>query len=502
MPECNREAGSTKPSPLLQDFASPCTRSDLVRKLPALFAAAALSCATVPEAAVDTRPNILLIAVDDLRPELASFGASYIQSPNIDRLVSAGRAFRRHYVQAPTCGASRYTLLTGRYGGASNAALFERAAQLKDLPGSVPPSMPAWFREHGYTTVSVGKVSHHPGGFGGGDWDDPLQLEMPDSWDRHLLPAGPWQHPRGWMHGLANGEIRADPAEMDVYQAEDGPDSIYPDGGSIDEALNQLDLLASDSSQPFFLAVGILRPHLPFGAPLKYLEPYADAQLPPTPYPAKPTGKTTWHPSNEFRKYNLWNRDPDTDADFALEVRRHYAACVTYADAQVGRLMERLRASGAAENTIVLLWGDHGWHLGEHAIWGKHALYEESLRSPLVISYRDIPSPGMVSDALVETLDVFPTLCDLAGLPEPDFVHGATLRPILDDPTARGHPAISYRRGARTIRTRTHRLVLHDDGFAELYDHTSAEKETMNVAASNPTLVAELTNSLQSRLER
>lgn len=502
MPGCNRQAGSTGPSPAPEDFASPCTRSALVRKLLAVFAAAALSCTTLPETAVDTRPNILLIAVDDLRPELASFGASYIRSPNIDRLVSVGRAFRRHYVQAPTCGASRYTLLTGRYGGASNAALFERAAQLKGIPGSVPPSMPAWFREHGYTTVSVGKVSHHPGGFGGQDWDDPLQLEMPDSWDRHLLPAGPWQHPRGWMHGLANGEIRVDPAEMDVYQAEDGPDSIYPDGGSINEALRQLDLLASDSSQPFFLAVGILRPHLPFGTPLKYLEPYKDTQLPPTPHPTKPTGRTTWHPSNEFRKYNLWNRDPDTDAEFALEVRRHYAACVTYADAQVGRLMERLRESGAAENTIVLLWGDHGWHLGEHAIWGKHALYEESLRSPLVISYRDIPRPGTVSDALVETLDVFPTLCDLAGLPEPEFVRGVTLRPILDDPTANGHPAVSYRRGAQSIRTSTHRLILHDDGFAELYDHTSAEKETMNVAASNPALVAELTKSLQSRLER
>lgn len=472
-----------------------------MKNLSLLFVVAALSCATVPETAVDARPNILLIAVDDLRPELASFGASYIHSPHIDRLASSGRAFRRHYVQAPTCGASRYTLLTGRYGGASNAALFERAAQLKDDPESVPPSMPAWFRQHGYTTVSVGKVSHHPGGLGGANWDDPLQLEMPDSWDRHLLPAGPWQHPRGWMHGLADGEIRVDAADMDVFQAKDGPDSIYPDGRSVDEALRQLDLLTSDSGQPFFLAVGILRPHLPFGAPLKYLKSYADIQLPPTPHPTRPEGRTTWHPSNEFRKYNLWNRDPDTDAAFALDVRRHYAACVTYADALVGRLMERLDHNDAAENTIVLLWGDHGWHLGEHAIWGKHALYEESLRSPLIISYPDIPQPGVLSDALVETLDVFPTLCDLAGLPEPEFVEGVSLGPILDDPASMGHPAISYRPTARTIRTETHRLILHDDGFAELYDHTSAEKETVNVAAANAPLVAELTQDLRERLD-
>ncbi len=472
-----------------------------VKTLLSLFAATALCCTGGPETAADTRPNILMIAVDDLRPELASFGASYVHSPHIDRLVSAGRAFRRHYVQAPTCGASRYTLLTGRYGGASNAALFERAAQLRDDPGSVPPSMPAWFRRHGYTTVSVGKVSHHPGGLGGEDWNDPLRPEMPDSWDRHLLPAGPWQHPRGWMHGLARGEIRGDAAEMAVYQAADGADTIYPDGRSVDEALRQLDLLTSDPERPFFLAVGILRPHLPFGAPRRYLSHYADQQLPPTPHPAKPKGRTTWHASNEFMKYQRWNRDPNTDAEFALEVRRHYAACVTYADAQVGRLLERLQQSGASKNTVVLLWGDHGWHLGEHAIWGKHALYEESLRSPLVISYHGLLQPGVPSDALVETLDVFPTLCDLAGLPVPEFVHGASLRPILDDPAATGHPAISYRREARTIRTATHRLILHDDGFAELYDHTSADKETVNVAASNVTLVAELTKSLQNRLD-
>ena len=502
MRELTDRRNSTPPRPARWDIASIDGRSDPAKTLLLLVAATALCCTGGPQTPAETRPNILMIAVDDLRPELASFGSSYIHSPHIDRLVASGRAFRRHYVQAPTCGASRYTLLTGRYGGASNAALFERAAQLRDDPSAVPPSMPAWFRRHGYTTVSVGKVSHHPGGLGGEDWDDPRQPEMPDSWDRHLLPAGPWQHPRGWMHGLAHGEIRVDAADMVVYQAEDGPDSIYPDGRSIDEALKQLDRLAADPGRPFLLAVGILRPHLPFGAPLQYLRHYADTQLPPTPHPAKPVGRTTWHPSNEFMKYQRWNRDPNTDAEFAQEVRRHYAACVTYADAQVGRLLERLQENGLSENTIVLLWGDHGWHLGEHAIWGKHALYEESLRSPLVISYRGLPQPGVPSDGLVETLDVFPTLCDLAGLPKPDFVHGASLRPILDNPAANGHTAVSYRRGARTIRTDSHRLILHHDGFAELYDHTSPEKETVNVAAAHPALVAELSERLRDRLDR
>lgn len=471
-----------------------------MRTLLAVLTLAAASCSPGPDTAANSRPNVLLIAVDDLRPELRSFGVPYIHSPNIDRLASMGRAFRRHYVQAPTCGASRYALLTGRYGPAGNAALFERAQRMSEDPGSVPPSMPAWFRQHGYTTVSVGKVSHHPGGLGGDDWNDPQQLEMPDSWDRHLLPAGPWQHPRGWMHGLAHGEIRVVSSEMDVLQAEEGPDSIYPDGVSIEEALRQMDQLAGDAGNPFFLAVGILRPHLPFGAPRKYLEHYTDAALPPTPHPAKPEGTTTWHTSNEFHRYNRWNRDPNEDADFAMEVRRHYAACVSFADALVGRLLDRLDDSGAADNTIVVLWGDHGWHLGEHAVWGKHTLFDESLRSPLIVSHPGMASPGEPTDSITETVDVFPTLSDLAGLPAPAFTHGVSLLPLLDDPGAAGHSAVAYHRRVRTIRSDTHRLIVHDDGAVELYDHESAEKETNNIAELNPPVVAQLRQELQDRL--
>ena len=473
-----------------------------MKYIPLILSVIVLTLSHHDRAKAAEHPNVLLICVDDLRPELACFGVSYIHSPNIDRLAAKGRIFRSHYVQAPTCGASRNTLLTGRYGGASNGALFQRVAKMKADPKSVPPSMPAWFRQHGYTTVSIGKVSHHPGGRGGKDWNDDNNPEMPNSWDRHLLPAGAWQHPRGWMHGLANGEIRVNAGQMDVLQAIEGPDSIYPDGISIDEALRQLVQLAADKEKPFFLAVGILRPHLPFGAPAKYLKPYADAKLPATPHPEKPTGRTTWHGSGEFMKYNRWKRNPNTDPEFALKVREHYAACVSYADAQVGRVMEQLKKTGEAENTTVVLWGDHGWHLGEHSVWGKHTLFEESLRSPLIVSYPDISKPGEPTESIVETLDVFPTLCELTGLSKPEFVHGVSLRPLLDDPTSPGHPAIAYQGKARTIRTETHRLILHNDGFAELYDHASAAKETKNVAQSNETLVKQLTTQLQARLSR
>lgn len=456
------------------------------------------------------RPNILLICVDDLRPELKCFGADYIRSPNIDRLAKEGRAFQRHYVQAPTCGASRYTMLTGKYGGGGNGALFARAKRVaaKSSDSVVPPSMPAWFRQHGYTTVSVGKVSHHPGGRGGKDWNDDQQPEMPNSWDRHLLPAGAWQHPRGWMHGLANGEIRVNAGKMDVFQAIDGPDSIYPDGVSVDEAIKQLGILTNDSEKPFFLAVGILRPHLPFGSPEKYLKPYKDAKLPATPHPGKPTGKTTWHRSGEFMKYNRWKRDPNTDAEFAIQVRKHYAACVSYADAQVGRVLKKLEQSSAADNTIVVLWGDHGWHLGEHAVWGKHTLFEESLRSPLIIKSSHVKSPGISSQSIVESLDLFPTLAELSGLPRPSFVDGVSLKPILLDASAKRElragidSANSYQGNADTIRTDRYRLTRHKNGHVELYDHASPEKETRNIAAENPDIVKKLTSTLIRRLGR
>jgi len=451
----------------------------------------------------DARLNVLLICVDDLRPELKCFGKDYIRSPHIDQLAARGRAFHRHYVQAPTCGASRFTLLTGRYGSSSNGALFGRAREVAQRPDSTPSSLPAWFRKHGYTAVSVGKVSHHPGGRGGADWDDDDQPEMPLSWDRHLMPVGPWQHPRGAMHGLANGEIRIKAGEMDVLQSVAGPDSIYPDGLTTDEALRQLSSLGEQSNtQPFFLAVGIIRPHLPFGAPARYLEMYKDVEMPAVPHPGKPAGKTTWHRSGEFMKYNRWGRNPNTDAEFSAHVRRHYAACVTYADAQVGRILARLDELRLRDRTIVVLWGDHGWHLGEHSIWGKHALFEESLRSPLIVDYPGIPHPGQSTQSMVETLDLFPTLCDLTGLEVPDFVHGASLRKILEQPAAAGHAAVSYGKANTTIRTEQYRLIAHKDGHTELYDHASADSETLNIASEHPELVARLHEQLQQRLSR
>lgn len=443
--------------------------------------------------------NFLFICIDDLRPELKCYGVDYISSSNIDALAERGRAFSRHYVQAPTCGASRYALLTGRYGPANNDALFLRSKGLDAAASAKAPTLPAWLRSHGYETVSVGKVSHHPGGRGGNDWDEDSKPETPFSWDKHLMPSGPWQHPRGAMHGLANGEIRPNGGKMDVFQSFEGPDTVYPDGLITDTALGEMDRLAK-GEKPFFLAVGIIRPHLPFGAPAKYMEPYLSAKLPPIPHSEKPQGKTTWHGSSEFMQYNRFGKDPRKDPEFADEVRRHYAACVSYADAQVGRLMERMESLGLGEETAVILWGDHGWHLGEHSVWGKHTLFEESLRSPLIICDPIVNNRGSGTDSIVETIDIFPTVCDLAKLEKPDSLQGTTLLSHLAASGAPSKDAISYSPKASTIRTPTHRLIAHKDGFVELYDHSGAEGETKNIADSEPELVAKLKAELAERL--
>jgi iduronate 2-sulfatase len=370
---------------------------------------------------------------------------------------------------------------------------------MKTNPEDVPPSMPEWFRNNGYTTISVGKVSHHPGGLGGPNWNDSDQVEMPGAWDTTLLPVAEWQHPRGVMHGLANGEIRSkEKGSMDVFQSVRGSDNLYPDGHITQEALSWLDRLG-ESDEPFFFAVGLIRPHLPFGAPKKYLDLYDGVQLPEIGNSERPEGVSTWHESGEFMQYNLWGKDPRNDKDFARRVRLHYAACVSYADAQVGKILDRLEATGQDRNTIVVLWGDHGWNLGEHGIWGKHNLYETALRSPLIIKLPETRRAGRSTKAIVETADIFPTLCELADLPKPDFTDGNSFAKIINRPGDKGHSAYAYRSYAATIRTDRYRFTAHNDGGYELYDHAVDPGESENIADRRPDLIEALSLLLSEK---
>lgn len=446
-------------------------------------------------------PNVLLLCVDDLRQQGNSIGTDFAITPNMDQLASQGRAFDRHFANAPTCGASRYTLLTGRYGASGNHALWARSKRIADGTQEIPPSMPEWFRAAGYTTVSVGKVSHTPGGLGGKEFNNPALQEMPRSWDRCLMPVGPWLTPKGAMHGLANGAThKSVEGALAAFEAVVGPDEIYNDGLITNEALDQLDALAQDSAKPFFLAVGLIKPHLPFGAPKKYLDLYDGMELPPISNPDKPAGLSTWFKSDEFMRFNREERDPREDGAYADQVRLHYAACVSYADAQVGRILAKLKQTGADQNTVIVLWGDHGWNLGEYNMWGKHNFYDEALHSPLIVVSPAVREPGQKSRAVVAALDIFPTLCDLTGLDIPDFVEGVSLLPQLLQAEAKGHTAVSHFRDTRSIRTDRYRLVLHKDGQKELYDHQSPEKETRNIAAQYPEMADELERQIVERI--
>jgi len=444
------------------------------------------------------KPNVLIIMVDDLRPELKSFGVDYMHSPNIDHLASEGISFVNHFVNSPSCGPSRYTFLMGKYGSAGNDAIFRRAKFQKEGE-KVDPSLPEWFKSNGYTTASIGKVSHHPGGMGGERWNDPNMLEMPNSWNINLMPTGEWRDPRGAMHGLAFGETREISSEMDVFQSVNSEDTDYPDGLITEKAVEQIQVLA-EAKKPFFLATGLIKPHLPFGSPAEYMEHYKNIQLPPIPHPKKTEERSTWHGSGEFRRYNLRDKDPVTDSAFAEEVRRHYAAAVSFSDAQVGKILKALEASGEAENTIIILWGDHGWHLGEHGVWGKHTLFEESLKSPLIIRYPKMNQKGGKSDAFVETVDIFPTLCELSGIETPDFVQGVSLVENLRNLESSGHAAFGYTANAFTLRNETYRIIQHSDGYIEVYDHSTAEKETKNIAKQRPKLVDSLRQALAEKI--
>jgi iduronate 2-sulfatase len=448
------------------------------------------------------RPNVLFIAVDDLRPWLGCYDAKLAVSPNIDRLAKEGRRFARHYVQVPTCGASRCGLMFGRYPGRLPGDLGNDAI-LKTAAKQPHPALPALFRQQGYRTVSVGKITHYPGGRGGKGWADG-PVELPDAWDEALMPSGPWQTPEGAMHGYANGATRQqagnDAAKKPVSQAVEGEDGAYPDGWIAEEAVKQLIELAA-GEKPFFLAAGFIKPHLPFAAPESYFKATSGITAPVPVVVEKPIFPTTWHASGEFRQYGSNEGDPFREPAAAVAYRKAYLACVRYTDAQVGKLLDALDASSAAKSTIVVLWGDHGFLLGEHAIWGKHCLFEEALHSPLIIRTPGQKKPGAAAEAIVETVDIYPTLAALAGLPLSKDLDGRSLVPQLEEPAAASDGmAAGFWQGAATLRTDTHRLIVSgkDRATVELYDHREDPAEAVNVAAKQE----ETVDGMRGRLEK
>lgn len=450
------------------------------------------------------RPNVLFLAIDDLRNDLGVLGVAHARTPHLDALAASGRLFRRHYVQVPTCGASRAALWRGRY-PTEPAHLGNHA--IRDTHGAwAADSLPARFREAGYRTLALGKLTHFPGGRTGRGWAEGPE-ELPGAWDRAWVPEGPWPTPQAMMHGYANGMARR-AGESPPWEAHDGPDEAYPDAWVAAEAVATLERLAMEKG-PWFFAVGFFKPHLPFAAPKAWHDLHAGGVAEPSPDASvRPVWASGWHRSGELRgNYgHPAGRDPETDPGYARELRRAYAASVSYADAQVGRVLEALQRLELDGSTVVVVWSDHGFLLGEHAIWGKHCLYEHALRAPLILRTPGLPRPGQASDAIVESVDLYPTLAALCGVPVPRGLDGRSLGPLLRDPQAPSEkPALGFWSGGqRTIRTDRWRLIAHgwDGGTAEhweLFDCQEDPDETRNVAGDRPEVVRALAKHLASR---
>ena len=411
--------------------------------------------------------NILFIAVDDLRPELKCYGVDYALSPNLDHFSKSAVTFQNHYVQVPTCGASRYALLTGRSpsnsGALRNNVFYSGTTAIKnnELPGA--QTMPELFRRSGYETILIGKISHTPDGRifsydGKGDG----RREMPRAWDRISTPMGEWK--KGWplFFAYANGNHREDgksPMKLMEFIVE--KDDDLPDGLLADKAINELTKLKK-RKKPFFMGLGFFKPHLPFVAPKKDWEAFEKIEI-PFPDEKKPFNSPFKHDSGEFFKYLPPYKDKrPLDNKSAITARRAYLACVRYIDRQIGKVLKCLDETELSKNTIVVVWGDHGWHLGNGQQWGKHTPFEIANRSVLMIRSPNIKG-GFSTNALAETLDIYPTLLDLC---KPQFrqthhpLDGVSLAPILkkEKKSVRKH-AISYWRNAVSVRSQSHRLV-------------------------------------------
>jgi iduronate 2-sulfatase len=462
------------------------------------------------------KPNVLFIVVDDLKPLLGCYGTSWIKSPNIDRLASRGTLFTSSYCQVSFCAPSRMSVLTGLR--PDSTRVFFNPTQPQDILRTRFPdlvTLPQQFRNHGYITHPLHKV------FDGRTVDAGHDLA---SWS---VRYGPWEMapgekpaPGGYQdpatkarlaESAAQGKSAAGPAT----EACDIADNAYHDGGVAFTAAKRIREF-EEQGQPFFLAVGFVKPHLPFIAPKKYWDLYDRASLPLAPVQnlpkASPHDLAFYSHSGELRAYSDVPKTGPISESQQRELIYGYAACVSYIDAQVGLLMKTLEETGIADNTIICLWGDHGFHLGEHGHWGKVTNYEDATRAPLIIATPHQKQSLRVTK-IVEFLDIYPTLCELANLPVPQHVEGKSLVPLMRGETHTLHEAAISQMAPRSAKdgimgwalrtpryryiewrradlsTETPRITAQIE-YVELYDYQTDPLERKNLADKQDHLAA------------
>lgn len=465
----------------------------------------------LPVLAAD-RPNVLFIAVDDLRPELGCYGAAQIKSPHIDKLAAAGLLFERAYCQVAVCNPSRNSVLSGCR--PDTTGVFDNQHFLRpQMPDVV--TLPQHFKNNGYTALSLGKIFHHSEREPGDD---------PQSWSE---PA--WYHGEPYRHWFAKESLdyvknlkalpkAQQPKQLRAapFEAADEPDDSYPDGQTAAKAIETLQRLKTEG-KPFFLGVGFVKPHLPFTCPQKYWDLYPAETIKPAPNSKRPAGAPApaFHTNYELRSYGTVPPNGDVPADLGLNLIRGYRACVSFMDAQLGRVMNELDRLGLGENTIVILWGDHGYHLGENGVWTKMTNFENGARAPLIIRVPGQKTAGQRTRALVEHVDMYPTLAELCGLPLPQHLEGTSWKPLLEKPQQPWKSAAfsQYLRPSpgrqnimgRSIRTERWRYTewrnpKGDLVGTELYDEQADPQETTSLAgdAAHAATVGELAERLKA----
>ena len=456
------------------------------------------SCTAKKEDPEPKRPNVLFIAVDDLRPMLGSYGDANIKTPNMDRLAGTSTLFERSYCNVPVCGASRASILTGLRPTRNRFLDYDTWTE-KDAPEVT--TLPEHFKKNGYYTASLGKIFHFMDDTAERSWS-----EVP--WRAFSLNAeGKKVLSRNYLLP-SNLELQARPGKRGYsYEMAEVPDSAYFDGQMTNKAIERLKGL-SQKDTSFFLAIGFLKPHLPFNAPKKYwdLYPEESIQLANNGYWPKGAPREDWYGTGELRKYHgvpSGGPIPDT---LAVKLIRGYRASISYVDALVGKVLHTLKETGLDKNTIVVLWGDHGYLLGEHRLWCKHMTFEKALHVPLLIH-----SPGQQNGqrarGLTEYVDIYPTLCDMAGLEKPEHLAGASLLPILEDPTAKGKAFVTSRYlDLEAIKTDRYLYTEWIDSLGQvenrmLYDHNTDPDENTNISEllENAELVKELAKKLAER---
>ena len=421
----------------------------------------------------DQRPNVLFVAIDDLNTRLGCYGFDHVVSPHIDALAAGGVRFDRAYCQYPSCGPSRTSVLTGlrpKTTGVTHNRIFFR-----DLVPDVI-TLPQLFKQNGYDVARVGKIFHqaNPTDIGTSGPDDPV------SWHEVVNPVG---RDKREEHLLTVYTPQLPLPDQMCYLKAEGLDTEQTDGKVVDETLR---LLGRNRTRPFFVAAGLYRPHIPYIAPKRYFDFY---QLEKVRLPRLPVNYRDTVPEAALASTSQWPNFGTTQQQ-ARECILAYDACVSFVDAQIGRLLDGVDRLGLRENTIIILWGDHGYHLGEHGLWRKNSLFEESARAPLIFDVPGIEPGNGNCDRIVEFVDIYPTLAELARIEPPENLDGVSLVPLLKNPQLEwqrnAYIQTTFREApGYSIRTPRWRYVEWGTSGAqgrELYDQNNDPQEMNNLA--------------------